>query len=241
MDKGETEDPNDKEPVQTTLDSGPEPETSEPNTSNSSAGQEDISATCAEESSEAAREAARELNAEISALRDKISLLELILERYREHVEASETKTVTDMKRLVNPENEKVKEIADGITKRIVDYKPEEHLHMAAQFAIKYMERVRRVRPPLVFWMDMDDIVKFDIGSLMDKSILFTSMLRKLGSEDAKVLVLDDGTPTVMFVHAGKHYMADLEDNIIKPLDPNIKKRYAFNDKDFVNYQEEEE
>ena len=182
----------------------------------------------------------KEYRDEIKRLEDKIALLEQIIERYREYIEKEETKTVTEMKRMIDLDNERIKELADNIKREFIDYNPDEHLMAAIDLVMKRIRKIRRVRSPILFWMDIDEILKYDIGDLMDIAVLTCSILRVLGSEDAKVLVLDDGTPFVMFVYSGKHYMMDLENHVVKPLDQNIKKRYAFNDKEFINYQESE-
>ena len=172
-------------------------------------------------------------------LRAKIVLLEMIIDRYHKVIEESETKTVSEMKEMIDPDRPGIRELIRDIRERFTEYDPERDLLSAVNIMLDLLKNITIVEPPVLFWADPEEVLRKRVGDRMDLAIISCSAMIGLGCPSARVLVLEDGTPHVMFVYDGKHQMIDLINMIVKPLDPDLKKRYSFNDREFTNYQEE--
>ena len=172
-------------------------------------------------------------------LRAKIVLLEMIIDRYHKVIEESETKTVSEMKEMVDPDRPGIRELIRDIKESFTDYDQKRDLLSAVNLLLDRLRGIVIVEPPVQFWADPEEVLRKGVGDRMDLAIISCSVMIGLGCSSARVLVLEDGTPHVMFVYDGRHQMIDLVNMIVKPLDPNLKKRYSFNDREFTNYQEE--
>ena len=136
---------------------------------------------------------------ELNILNDKIRLLELIIDRYRSTIEQSETKTIADIKALINPKDETVKKIASDLTSEFKPYIYNQDFIAASQKAHEYVRQVRTVKAPIDFWLMSKDVVKLRAGDPMDKAILLCSIIMALDNSDCYVIVgVNDGTKVVV-------------------------------------------
>ena len=148
---------------------------------------------------------------EINILKDKIKLLELIIDRYRSTIEQSETKTIADIKAMVNPRDEEVIKISDEIKSKFKPYIYERDFLTAAKEAHEIIRRIRTIRTPIDFWLMPKDIMKLKGGDPMDKAIFLCSLLISLDNYDSYVVVgINDGTKVaVSFKFKEKWYLVN--------------------------------
>ncbi|MEM3593009.1 MAG: hypothetical protein QXW67_03910, partial [Candidatus Micrarchaeia archaeon] len=148
---------------------------------------------------------------EINILKDRIKLLELIIDRYRSTIEQSETKTIADLKAMINPRDEEVKRISEEIKSKFKPYIYERDFIAAAKEAHEYIRRIRTIRTPIDFWLMPKDIIKLRGGDPMDKAIFLCSILIALDNYDSYVVVgINDGTKVaVSFKFKDEWYFID--------------------------------
>jgi len=178
----------------------------------------------------------------------KLRLYRLIIDRYRDKIEEYETKSVSDIKGLIQPRHEKITEIRDSITQDFHPYVYEQHFLSAAKMAFSAVSSFRTIAAPVSFWLSFSDIQEIGAGDEIDKSILLCSIFRSLGSENAKVFVTDTRNSYSLFQFDGKSYAADhSQKELLEFADGQSalsslkgKLLYAFNDKDYEDFQEAE-
>ncbi|MCX8197681.1 MAG: hypothetical protein N3F07_00590 [Candidatus Micrarchaeota archaeon] len=176
----------------------------------------------------------------------KLRLCRLIIERYREKIEESETKSVSDLKSMVNPKDACVVELKEAITESFHPYVYSEHFLDCAKMAFKHVSAFKTVSAPVSFWLSFSEIKELMAGDEIDKSIFLCSILRALGSENAKVFVTDTRNSYVLFQFRGKSFVADHSKEAIQEFASgqqamdSLKGKiiYAFNDLAYEDFQE---
>jgi hypothetical protein len=148
---------------------------------------------------------------EINILKDRIKLLELIIDRYRSTIEQSETKTIADIKAMINAKDPEVKKIADEIKSKFKPYIYERDFLEASKQAHEFIRTIRTIRTPLDFWLLPKDIIKLKGGDPMDKAVFLCSLLIALDNSDSYVVVgVNDGTKVaVSFKFKDEWYLID--------------------------------
>ena len=141
----------------------------------------------------------------------KILLYQLLVSRYKEHIEGNETKTVPDVKSLVQPINSNIVPIVQKIKTDNKDFMKQ------FQSAYDYVDEIHSV--PYIgatLWLSVKEMLDNKVADYEDKAILLCSILRALGA-NALVLValMTDGSnrPLVLLSMKDKSIM----------LDPNAK------------------
>jgi len=183
---------------------------------------------------------------ELNILNDKIKLLELIIDRYRSTIEQSETKTIADIKALINPKDETVKRIASEIAGEFKPYIYDQNFLAAAQKVHEYVRQIRTVKTPIDFWLMPKDVIKLRAGDQMDKAVLLCSILMGLDNSDCYVIVgVNDGTKVVVaFKFNEEWYLMDpaskgmingKKDDIIQQWLGDEENIYEFNN---INYNQ---
>lgn len=181
----------------------------------------------------------------------KILLYQLLIAKYKDHIETSETKSVPDLKSLVQPINSNIVSIAQKIKSENTD--------MLSQYegAYEFIDEIHSV-PHIgtTFWLSIKDMLDNKVADYEDKAILLCSLLRGLGA-NAKILIasMTDGSnrPLVLITLKEKSILLDpnkkhdflkytgKRGDIIKQfsVDGNKIKRivYEFNDKDYISYE----
>lgn len=138
---------------------------------------------------------------EAERYKKRCAIYEKILDRYRELIETNEDKSVSELRSLVQPENEAVKRIRDGILKRFQPYIFERDFEKAAEEAYSYCrDTVVNVALPIEFWMKPEDIVEVGAADEMDKAIFLCSLLISMQNQTAKVVVETSGGLTKSYV-----------------------------------------
>lgn len=176
----------------------------------------------------------------------KLRLYRLIIDRYRDKIEEYETKSVSELKSLIQPRDEKVLQLRESISDEFHPYVYEEHFLSAAKAAFAHLTSFRTVPAPVSFWLTFSDMQEIMAGDEIDKSILLCSLLRSMGSENSKVFVTDSRNAYVLFQFAGKSYVADHSQKELAEFESGeaalsyLKGKifYSFNDKEYEDFQE---
>ncbi len=184
-------------------------------------------------------------------------LFDLLIERYGDYIRTNEAKTIQDLKRMIQPEEEGIRNIANDIIRSIPDYNPEKDLEKTLNKAYEYVcENIQSV-PSLGinFWMTVKEILKHKVSDYEDKAIFTCSLFRALGA-DASVLIvkMQGGTnrPLVLVRLKDSDLLCDPNHRhdffkYKKPLPIAIKEfeeegriekvLYEFNDEKYVDYE----
>ncbi|MEM3467803.1 MAG: hypothetical protein QXL75_03360 [archaeon] len=134
-------------------------------------------------------------------------LLDLIIERYGKEIEIRESKTLGEMKNLVQPNNVFIQNLANSVISPEDEKKHEK--------VLEYVRGIKTVSFPISFWMTPQQIVENGFADAEDKSIFLCTLLRALGY-DAKVIV-------VMMEDSKKRAIVSVQhNNFYYILDPNI-------------------
>jgi regulator of replication initiation timing len=181
----------------------------------------------------------------------KILLYQLLVSRYKDHIEGNETKTVPDVKSLVQPTNSNIVPIVQKIKTDNKDFMKQ------FQNAYEYVDEIHSV--PYIgatLWLSIKEMLDNKVADYEDKAIFLCSILRALGA-NALVLValMTDGSnrPIVLLSMKDKSIMLDpnTKHDFIKfvgkrndlirqfSVEGNRIKRiqYEFNDKDYISYE----
>lgn len=178
----------------------------------------------------------------------RLALYRLIIDRYRGKIEEYETKSVSDLKQLVLPHDPKIAELRESIAEDFHPYVYEEHFLSAAKMAFAAVSSFRTIAAPVSFWLSFSEIQELGAGDEIDKSIFLCSLIRSLGSENAKVFVTDSRNSYVLFQFSGKSFVADHSQKELQQFESGEaalsslkgKLLYAFNDRDYEDFQEAE-
>jgi len=118
----------------------------------------------------------------------KAALYWKIIERYRDTIEATEAKSITDLRALIVPENPVVRKIAAEVKSGFRPYIPEHDEISAAYKAFEYCKGLKNELIEIEYWLTPEEMVDLKAADEIDKAILLCSVLRAL-EIDAKVLV----------------------------------------------------
>ncbi|MCX6778298.1 MAG: hypothetical protein NT157_05450 [Candidatus Micrarchaeota archaeon] len=180
----------------------------------------------------------------------RAALYKHIIERYREQIEAGESKTIPELRGLVNPNDKTVAAIADHMRGSFHPYVYEEKFLLAARKAFEFVrDDIELESLPVDFWLYPEDIVELGVADAVDKAMLLCSLLIALENESARVVVETDGTRRafVTFDFKGSFHILDpvqdifesgvKEDLIRKHVQgDNYKLVYEFNNKEYEEW-----
>lgn len=185
---------------------------------------------------------------EVAELRRKVAVYRRIIARYEEKIAEFETKTITELKSLINPNDEVVLRLRDGLLERhFHPYIYEKDFEKAAQIAFDFvLKEVASEELPVDFWLTPRDVIELGAADEMDKAVLLCSLLRAMDCSSAKVVVESDGERHV-FVSFGwgdRYHILDPvhgtkesgeRKDVLRKLfgDGTGKTVYEFNDSDY--------
>jgi len=178
----------------------------------------------------------------------RLKLYKLIIDRYRDMIEQGETRSVSDLKAMIMPHHEKIALLREAITGGFHPFVYEEHFLQAAKMCFEHVSSFKTISAPVSFWLEFAEMQVLMAGDEIDKSILLCSLLRSLGSQNAKVFMTDSRNSYVLFQFAGKSYVADYSQKELVEKETgeaaleSLKGKiiYSFNDKEYESFQEPE-
>ncbi|MFA6214480.1 MAG: hypothetical protein WC717_04355 [Candidatus Micrarchaeia archaeon] len=178
----------------------------------------------------------------------RLKLCRLIIDRYRQDIEEHESKTVADLKGMVLPHDPIIVKTRDSLLESFRPYIYEEHFVAASKMCCEYVSSFRTISPPVAFWLGFSDMQSILAGDEIDKSILLCSLLRSIGSPDARIFVTDTKNSYVLCSFGGKFHLSahsgaepavcGSEQEAL--LRMSGKPIYSFNDRDYSALSDEE-
>ncbi len=178
----------------------------------------------------------------------RLGLFRVIIERYREEIEEHENKSVSDLKEMVLPHDPLIVKTRDSLLEGFRPYIYEEHFIAAAKMCCEYVSSFATISPPVAFWLTFSDMQSILAGDEIDKSILLCSLLRSLGSPDARIFVTDTKNSYVLCSFWGKFHLSShsgsapavCESEQAAIAHMSGKPIYSFNDRDYSALTEDE-
>ncbi len=174
------------------------------------------------------------LREELSATAIRMSAYKRIIERYAAHINASEQKTVPQLKELVRPNDSAVQKTAREITSAFEAEKKASAtgFHESSEFEYEYardflpcakraLEFCKSLSPvhadlPVSYWLSPQEILELGAADPLDRAIFFCSLLQAIGCRSARVRMVqfEEGAthPFVLFEFEGKSFVADAFD-----------------------------
>jgi hypothetical protein len=188
---------------------------------------------------------------EIRALRGKLKLFELIINRYRTLIERGETKTIADMKLLIKPADPAILKVKEEILEKFRPYIFEQCFLPAAEAAHEFVKAIRAEPTPVDFWLTPSEMLDVGSGDSMDKSIFLCSLLVALENVESYVIVGTNKTVKVAvgFSFAGEFHIIDpmsaehlkgKKEEVIQQCFPDAVSIYSFNDREYLELKESE-
>jgi len=188
---------------------------------------------------------------ELRTLQDRIKIYELIIERYRDYIEKSETKTIADLKSLISPNDEHIQKKKDELIDSIRPYIYEQHFLKAAELAHKFVREIRTYTTTINFWLTPKEMIDLRGGDPMDKAVFLCSLLVALENRDAHVIVgMNKGIKVAVgFMFNNEFIIIDPistakakgeKDKIIDEWFKEDKRIYEFNDRNYSELKSEE-
>lgn len=175
----------------------------------------------------------------------KLKIYELIISRYKDKIEESEHKSISELRERISPYNEFVKQLSERLTQDLKPYEYEKHFPSALQSSIEYINGIGNVELPVSFWIDFQTMDELRAGDLIDQALLLTSLLRSFGSPTAKMFITKSRTVYVGYEWKGEQHIINPESGSVLSgedvqkafaADPIV---YAFSDLYFETYGEE--
>ena len=150
---------------------------------------------------------------DVEVYKRRAALYRRMLERYREVIEASEDKSVAELRSLINPENSAVQLLKGRLTEDFRPYIYERDFMQAAERAYAFVKDEIKNEPlPLDFWLTPEDMLELKVADEIDKAMLLCSLLIAFENHSAKVVVETGGRlrhAFVLFEFGGKTYKMD--------------------------------
>ena len=140
-----------------------------------------------------------------------VKLYSLILERYSDVINEHESKTVGEIKALVNKDDLTIQSLSNEF--KIEDYDFENHYFQAAEKAFDYVRgEIIFVKPDanVAFWLTPKEIASEKIGDDEDQAVFLCSLLYSLGDEKAEVVIAElenSGTHAFVITEWNKKFM----------------------------------
>ncbi len=128
--------------------------------------------------------------------------LEIIM-KYKDHIEESERLNVSDLPKLVTPDDEAVSAMCDSFRAVFGNYSYAQNFEAAADSAFRYVRKsITDISLPIQFWQLPGETIKRGAGDSFDKAVLLCSMLINLGNIASRVVIAFRGDNRSFMVYA---------------------------------------
>lgn len=172
----------------------------------------------------------------------------LLVERYAEHINKNEIKTIPELKQLVNPSDETIISVKNSL-------KADSEENFASK-AFEYVKKLDLVEldSDVSFWLSPKEIIELQASDSFDKAIFLCSLLQS-DNIKAKIRVLEfsdsSRRPIVTFELNEKNYVAEFTSNLLKQESADefekeikfgdsvfVKVLFEFDDKNYEDFQQ---
>ena len=188
---------------------------------------------------------------EIRSLQDRVRLLEMVINRYRELIEEKEKKSISDLKLLVRPNDETVQKKKEEIIAGVRPYIYNQNFLKAAELCHKAVREIRTYNTPINFWLTPKEMMDLKGGDPMDKALFLCSLLIALENPEVHVIIgMNKGIKVAVgFMFNNEFHILDPISSIsakgekAKIIDEwfrDDRKVYEFNDRNYVEIKSEE-
>ncbi|MFH1221950.1 MAG: hypothetical protein V1492_02595 [Candidatus Micrarchaeota archaeon] len=173
--------------------------------------------------------------------RKRAAIYLLMLGRYKDLINEKETKTITEIRSLINPRHPFIEQLRKKMIPE--DYSYEKNFSTALSKAVEYMRAIETCEFAVSFWMTFEEMDKLEAADTPNKSLLFASLLRSFGAESTRVLVTKSGAYYVTFLYDGRNYLFSPKNNSLLAGDDVSKllaedsPRHSFNDVVYENFE----
>ena len=167
----------------------------------------------------------------------------IIINRYKDMIEKSEAKTISDLKSLINPNDEIIKNKRDEIISKFQKYEFKNDFLKAAELAEEYVSSLKNIQLPIEFWLTTNEMMELGGGDKMDKATFLCSLLIALENQNSYVVVGKNKTLKIFveYIYDGvylfdptkgiKIYVKD-EEEMMKFFE-DCESVHKFNDREF--------
>ncbi|MEM4336258.1 MAG: hypothetical protein QXY61_04585 [Candidatus Anstonellales archaeon] len=169
-------------------------------------------------------------------------LYRLIVMRYKELIEKSEDKTITEVRAMISPYNEFIQKKKAELLSDFPSYDPEKDFFSIAQKAIEYIKGIENIEMPVKFWLSFEELDRLRAGNVYNQSILLASLFRALDGKDVLVYATEKGNFYVGFSWQGLRYAVNPENGAmfigedVSKLFQEDRPMYAFSDLVFESF-----
>lgn len=169
-------------------------------------------------------------------------LYRLIVLRYKELIEKSEDKTITEIRTMVSPYNDFVQKKKAEVLSSFPLYDPENDFFSAMQKAIEYIKSIENIKMPIRFWLSFDELDRIKAGDVYSQALLLASLFRAMDGRDVLVYSTEKGNFYVSFSWQGLRYVVNPENGAmfigddVSKLFQEDKPMYAFSDLAFESF-----
>lgn len=191
------------------------------------------------------------MDEESDALKKYNKIYLSIIMRYKDYIEEHEGLYVTELPRLVTPEDSAVEAVASTIRNSLPAYAYERDFLEAARLAQLYVkEKISSVSIPIRFWQRPAETLANSAGDPFDKAVLLCSILIALGGVPTKIIIAASDEKRDFLVYSeyrGELVVVDMEKGVSSAhskedllsrlkigIDPGMS-AYEFNDKMYSN------
>ena len=206
---------------------------------------QDIEYTVAELAKERAEAKLKETQQELNEQLKRNKLQNLVINRYADHIESNESKTINGLKALVQPNNSTIKLIIDQETQKLTN--KNDPLELCQRLFIFTKEINSLPGLNVTFWLKPKEIIENKIADYDDKAIFLCSLFRS-AAQEAQVLATsltnNDSRPLVLLHTNDKYILCDpnQEHDFLKfvaPTKSEALKIYSFKNQNIakINYE----
>ena len=212
-----------------------------------------IEAVCPAPVIEAA-ESAEKYKEKMDQYYHKIQLYELLIKKYAEHIEQTESKTVQDLKAAVQPNHPRIRQLCESIREKSGSTDVAELCKRAYEEIAGDIHSVAHIG--ISFWLSIDEMLDNKIADYEDKAILLCSVFRAFDTE-ARVIVTElsggSNRPLVLLQLGETMVLCDpntkhdfsafrgTREQAFSSFHANgesvLKQLYEFNDKEYIQHE----
>ncbi len=145
----------------------------------------------------------------------KLRIYELILSRYKNLIKEKEERSLSEIRQMILPYDDFVKSLRDNIIRDIQPYVYEKHFFSAIQKCTDYINSIYNLKLPVPFYLTFKEIDELKAAPILDQSVLLCSLIRSLGSENAKIHILNSNKIYVGFDFEFESYLINPENGTL--------------------------
>ncbi|MEM5782149.1 MAG: hypothetical protein QXD43_03045, partial [Candidatus Aenigmatarchaeota archaeon] len=137
------------------------------------------------------------------------------IERYKDYIEQNEQKTVYELRKMIDPENESIKKLIEA--NRLNEEKSKERILNLIE---ALLNSIKNVYLPISFWLTYEEILELKACEPLQKALLIASILSHL-TQNYYIIKINEGIK-IVFSLENDNYLIDVSNNKTALLNSNI-------------------